>query len=131
MWHLVSLCRSKTRKVAAGEEDVNKEVTDGTVEFGFYAITVGSGDFPTTPDRVAHSPAVPTATRFSPSSPHQSPARFALLQPPPYQYFTYCKGCDSHFNMGALKLKGLKLNQQEPLLEACPPPGVGGTGQLQ
>ena len=91
MWHLVSLCRSKTRKVAAGEEDVNKEVTNGTVEYGFYAITVGSGDFPTTPDRVAHSPAVPTAIRFSPSSTHQSPARLALLQPPPTNIsHTFC-----------------------------------------
>ena len=37
------------------------------------------------------SPAVPTAIRFSPSSTHQSPARLALLQPPPTNIsHTFC-----------------------------------------
>ena len=82
--HLATVCRSKPHKVAAVVEDkevTSKEVTNGAVVYGFYAITGGSWDFPTTPPRVAHSPAVPTANRFSPllhsrdnDSPQSDPA---------------------------------------------------------
>ena len=87
--HMASVCRSKPPKVAAVVEDKevsSKDVTNGAVEYGFYAITSGSWDFPNNQPIVAHSPAVPTANRFSPLLHPQDDASPQSDAPAP----TYC-----------------------------------------
>ena len=131
MGHLASLCRSKPSKVAAVVEDVNKEVTNGAVEYGFYAITVGSWDFPATPDRVAYSPAVPTTNRFSPLLHSQATTSPQLDSAPAPTYQHYYQRPPPPSSSVSRPRRRARWSRTGRRKSSPPPPTQGEVARLQ